>query len=82
MNIIEPAGMLGILLGKLGILLSVPTIKAPDFSLRSSCAANTERLLEIIPYRTEERGGSCLPVTEAVHFLSYIYIECISSWLF
>jgi hypothetical protein len=50
MNIIE-------LPGNLGILLSVPTLYAPDFSLGSSCAANPERLLEIIPYRTEERGG-------------------------
>jgi hypothetical protein len=32
MNFIEPPG-------KLGILLSVPTLKAPDFYLRSSCAA-------------------------------------------
>ncbi len=38
------------------------TLKAPDFSLRSSCEASTERILEIIPYRTEERGGGCLPV--------------------
>jgi hypothetical protein len=55
MNIVEPAG-------KLEILLSVPTLYAPDFSLRSSFAASTERFLEIIPYRTEERGSSCLPV--------------------
>jgi hypothetical protein len=47
MNIIETAD-------KLGILLSVPTLWAPDFSLRSSCAACTERLLEIIPYRNTE----------------------------
>ncbi len=45
-DIIEPPG-------NPGILLSVPTLQAPDFSLRSSCAASTERLLEIIPYRTE-----------------------------
>ncbi len=43
-------------------IASVPTLQAPDFSLRISCAASTERLLEIIPYRTEETGGSCLPV--------------------
>jgi hypothetical protein len=55
MNIIEPPV-------KLSILLSGPTLKATDFSLRSSYAASTERLPEIIPYRTEERGGSCLPV--------------------
>ncbi len=55
MNIIEPPG-------KLGILLSVPTLYVPDFYLRSSCAASTERLSEIIPYRTEERGGGCLTV--------------------
>jgi hypothetical protein len=55
MNIIEPPG-------KLGILLSVSTLQAPDFSLNSSCAASTERLLEIIPNRTEERGGGCLHV--------------------
>jgi hypothetical protein len=40
----------------------VSTLEAPDFSLRSSCAASTERLSEIIPYRTEEKGGGCLPV--------------------
>jgi hypothetical protein len=28
----------------------------------NSRAASTERLLEIIPYRSEERGGNCLHV--------------------
>ncbi len=46
MNIIEPPG-------KLEILLSVSTLQAPDFSLRSSCAASKERLSEII--RAEQR---------------------------
>ncbi len=59
MNIIEPPG-------KLGVFLSVSTLQPPDFSPRSSCAASTERLPEIIPYRTEERGGSCLPVHTGV----------------
>ncbi len=59
MNIIEPPG-------KLGILLSGPPLQAPDFSLRSSYAASTEHLPEIIPYRTEERGGSCLSVKRIV----------------
>jgi hypothetical protein len=45
--------------------------QAPDFSLRSSCAASTERLLEIIPYRTEERGGGCLPVSTTLPPLSF-----------
>jgi hypothetical protein len=61
MNFIEPPG-------KLGILLSVATLQTPNFSLRSSCAATTERLLEIIPYRTEERGGGCLPVITTIPF--------------
>ena len=30
---------------KLGIMLSGPTLYAPDFSLRSTCAATTEGLL-------------------------------------
>jgi hypothetical protein len=59
MNIIEPAG-------KLGILISVPTLRSPKFSPLSSCAASTEHLLEIIQYKTEERGGSCLPVGGSV----------------
>ncbi len=46
MNIIEPAG-------KVGILRSVPTLETPDFSLRSSCPASTERLLELV--HTEQR---------------------------
>jgi hypothetical protein len=55
MNIIDPPG-------KLGILLSVPTLYAPDFSLRSISAASTELFSEIFPYRTEYGGGGCLPV--------------------
>jgi len=33
--------------------------------------SGTERLSAIIPYRTEERGGSCLPVLDtSVHYVS------------
>ncbi len=31
--------------------------------------ASTVRLLEIIPYRTEERGGGCLPVCRVLNEL-------------
>jgi hypothetical protein len=30
-----------------------------------------ERLSEIIPYRTEERGGGCLPVERTKRFSGY-----------
>jgi hypothetical protein len=50
MNFIEPPG-------KLGKLLSEATLQAPDFSLRSSCAASTERLLETIPYEQRREGA-------------------------
>jgi hypothetical protein len=32
------------------------------------CAASEERHLEIIPYRTAERGGSCVPVVSLFAF--------------
>ncbi len=44
------------------IAISANSLGTWFFSKEYSCAASTERLSEIIPYRTEETGGGCLPV--------------------
>ncbi len=36
---------------------------------------STQRLLEIIPYRTRWRGGGCLPVTSNVHTTTFSMLQ-------